>query len=279
MAFLEQIKKLAAALSLRQKISLALAVVAVAGGLFWFARWRTDRDYTVLARGLSAEDAGQVVARLKETGVDYRVDSSDGTVRVRSAAVAELRLQLAAEGLPKTGRAGFELFDKVNLGTTEFAEKINFQRALEGELERSVGTLGEVRAARIHLTPPKDSIFLDHREPAKASVLLTLKDGASLNPKNIQAITHLVASAVDGLTPDAVSILDSQGNLLSRPRKNLTSSEAPEDAILEFRQAIERDLLAKIRCWARNASVRRSRSTAIFRPATKAKNLMTRIAP
>ena len=246
MAFLEQLKKLAAALSMRQKISLAVASVLVAGALFWFSRWYTDRDYEVLARGLSAEDAGQVMARLKETGADYRIDSATGAVRVRSARVAELRLQLAAEGLPKTGRAGFEIFDKVNLGTTEFAEKINFQRALEGELERSVATISEVRSARIHLTPPKESIFLDRRQEAKASVLLTLRDGAALDAKNVQAITHLVASAVDGLSPEQVSILDSQGNLLNRPRRQTATGEVPEEAILEFRQAIERDLLAKI---------------------------------
>src|SRR5262252_9935010 len=104
-------------------------------------------------------------------------------------------------GLPKSGRIGFELFDKTNFGATEFTERINYRRALEGELERSVMSLAEVEQARVHLTFPKDSVFLEARQPAKASVMVKLRPGARLEPPNVLAISHLVASAVEGLAP------------------------------------------------------------------------------
>src|SRR5581483_4950940 len=117
-----------------------------------------------------------------------------------------------------TGRIGFELFDKANLGATEFAEHVNYRRALEGELERSIGAIAEVEQARVHLTFPKDSVFLESQQPAKASVLVKTRPGSRLSPQNVVAIDHLVASAVEGLSPDAVSVLDMNGNLLGRPR-------------------------------------------------------------
>ena len=126
---------------------------------------------------------------------------------------------MAAAGLPKTGRIGFELFDKTNLGATEFTEHINYRRALEGELERSVMSLAEVEQARVHLTFPKDSVFLEAQQPAKASVLVKVRpQRAARRRSNVAAISHLVASAVEGLAPDAVSVLDMNGNLLSRPK-------------------------------------------------------------
>jgi flagellar M-ring protein FliF len=187
------------------------------------------------------------VQKLKETGVEYRLPEAGGTVLVPSARLAELRLSLAAAGLPKTGRIGFELFDKTNLGATEFTEHINYRRALEGELERSVMSLVEVEQARVHLTFPKDSVFLDSKEPAKASVMVKTRPGTRLAPQNVLAINHLVASAVEGLSPDAVSVLDMNGNLLGRPRPSggLDGPE-PSEAGLDYRHKIESDLLAKI---------------------------------
>jgi flagellar M-ring protein FliF len=155
---------------------------------------------------------------------------------------------MALDGLPKTGRMGFELFDKTNFGLTDFAERINYRRALEGELERSMGHLAEVEQARVHLTFPKDSVFLEARQPAKASIMLRTRPGAQLSSQNVQAVCHLVSSAVEGLAPESVSVLDTRGNLLNRPRRGATGDplEASE-ATLEFRNAIERDLLNKVR--------------------------------
>lgn len=240
-------KKLLANLSLRQRISIAVVAILVGAGLYSFVHWQKENDFKPLFTGVAPEDAAGIVQKLKETGVEYRLPEGGGSVLVPSARLAELRLSMAAAGLPKTGRIGFELFDKTNLGATEFAEHVNFRRALEGELERSVMSLAEVEQARVHLTFPKDSVFLEAQRPAKASVLVKVRPGAHLAPQNVLAINHLVASAVEGLTPDAVSVLDMNGNLLGRPRPqgSLDGTE-PSEAVLDYRRKVEADLLAKI---------------------------------
>jgi flagellar M-ring protein FliF len=243
---MDQLKQLLAALSLGQRITIVIAALVVGGGLYGLTVWNRERDFRPLYTGLAPEDAGQVLAKLHESGVEYRVIDG-GAVLVPSAKVAELRLQMASAGLPKSGRIGFELFDKTNFGITDFAEQVNFRRAIEGELERSVMSLSEVEQARVHVTFPKDSVFVESREPAKASVMVRLRPGSRLSPPNVLAVCHLVASAVEGLAPEAVSVLDMQGNLLNRPRKPLAADGSePSDGFLEYRQQIEKDLVAKI---------------------------------
>lgn len=243
---MQALQTILARVSLRHKLLVAAAAVLLVSGGFWLLRWNRERDFKPLYSGLAAEDAGAVVAKARESGVPYRLADNGGAVLVPSSKVAELRLQMAAAGLPKTGRIGFELFDKTNFGTTDFAEQVNYHRALEGELERSITSLAEVEQARVHLTFAKDSIFTESRERAKASVLLKLRFGARLSDQNVQAVTYLIASAVEGLEPDSVSVLDMRGNLLSRPRHHSPGSPDPDDASIEYRQKIEKDLLAKI---------------------------------
>jgi flagellar M-ring protein FliF len=240
-------KKILASLSLRQRITIAIVALVAGSGLYSLVHWKREADFRPLVTGLAAEDAAGVVQKLKESGVEYRLPEGGGAVLVPSQRLAEMRLTLAAAGLPKTGRIGFELFDKTNLGATEFTEHVNYRRALEGELERSIMGLAEVEQARVHLTFPKDSVYLDAQQPAKASVLVRLKPGAHLAPQNVQAVNHLVASAVEGLSPDGVSVLDMNGNLLGKPKAvgGLDSPE-PSEAGLEYRHQIETDLLAKI---------------------------------
>jgi flagellar M-ring protein FliF len=239
--------KLLSSLSAAQRITILAVALAAGGGLYALVYWKNEADFRPLVTGLALEDAAGVVQKLKENGVEYRLPDSGASVLVPSARLAEARLSLAAAGLPKSGRIGFELFDKTNLGATEFTEHVNYRRALEGELERSVMALTAVEQARVHLTFPKDSVFLDTQQPAKASVLVRLKPGARLSPQNVQAINHLVASAVEGLSPDAVSVLDMNGNLLGRPRASGTL-DGPElsEAGLDYRHQVEADLLAKI---------------------------------
>lgn len=240
-------KRLLGSLSAGQRISILAVIAALAGGLYYLVQWRRESDFRLLYSEMDAADAAAVVDRLKQSAIDYRISGDGRAVMVPSARVAETRLALASAGLPRNGRMGFELFDKNNFGATEFAEQVNYRRALEGELERSVGSLAAVEQARVHLAFPKDSVFLEARQPAKASVMLKLRPGARLTPQNVSAISYLVASAVQGLAPDAVSVLDMQGNLLNRPRRAAEAGqEPPSEATLEFRQAIERDLVAKI---------------------------------
>src|SRR5947199_1104149 len=231
---MDQIKKIFASLSRQQIITVAVVVVLVGVALGAFVHWNRERGFKPLFTGMSPEDAAAIVQKLKESGVDHRVSANGTTVSVPEARVDEIRLEMAGAGLPKTGRVGFELFDRTNLGITDFTEHVNYRRALEGELERSIKALTAVEQARVHITFPKDSVFLDYREPAKASVLVHTRVGTRLSPQNVTAVANLVASAVEGLTPELVSILDMQGNLLSRPRKNSGEDGAPSEAALDY---------------------------------------------
>ncbi len=234
-------------LTTRQRITILVVVIAVGASLYSLVQWKKEADFRPLFTGLSPEDASGIVQKLKEAGAEYRLPESGGSVLVPSTRLAELRLTMASIGLPKSGRIGFELFDKVNLGATEFTEHVNYRRALEGELERTMMALAEVETARVHLTFPKDSVFLEAQQPAKASVLVRVKPGARLSPQNVAAINHLVASAVEGLSPDAVTLLDMNGNLLSRPKSaSPLDGTAPSAAALDYRHQIETDLIAKI---------------------------------
>jgi flagellar M-ring protein FliF len=244
---MNDIKRLLATLSWKQMLSLALAAGAVIGALTLFSHWNRERDFRPLFSALSAEDAGAVLAKVREAGSEYRLSDNGSSVLVPSARVAELRLQLAAAGVPKSGRIGYELFDKANFGMSDFTEQVNYHRALEGELERSVMSLSAVEQARVHITFPKDSLFLDNRQPAKASVLVKLRPGAQLSAQNVASICQLAASAVDGLLPEAVSVVDMRGNLLNRARKaGSPDSPEPSEADLDYRQKLEHDLLTKI---------------------------------
>ncbi len=216
-------------------------------GLTSLARWNKDRDFRPLYTSLSAEDAAAVLAKVREADTEFRLSENGASVLVPSGKVAELRLQLAAAGVPKSGRIGYELFDKTNFGASDFAEQVNYHRALEGELERSVMSLAAVEQARVHITLAKESVFLESRQPAKASVLVKLRPGAQLSAQNVAAICQLTASAVDGLAPEAVSVVDMRGNLLNRARRSSTPDDpGPSGATLDYRQQVERDLLAKI---------------------------------
>src|ERR1039457_7045019 len=240
-------KKLLANLPMRQRITIAVVLLGAAGGLFLLVQHQREADFRPLFTGVAPEDASAIVQKLKESGVDYRVPEEGGMVLAPSARLAELRINMAAAGVPQTGRIGFELFDKTNLGATEFTEHINYRRALEGELERSVMSLAEVEHARVHLTFPKDSVFVEEQQPAKASVLVKLRPGMHLNPRNVEAIDHLRASAEEGLAPEDVSVVDMNGNLLGRPRKpeNQDGVEGSEEA-LEYRHKAEGELLSNI---------------------------------
>src|SRR5215468_6293645 len=184
-------KGILARLSIKQKISILLVALLVGGGLYWVVRQQQEADFKPLFTRLGSDDAAGIVQKLKESGVEYRLPVDGGSVLVPSARLAELRITLAAAGLPKTGRMGFEIFDKTNLGATEFTEHVNYRRALEGELERSIMSLAELEQARVHLTFPKESVYLDAQQPAKASVLVRLKAGAHLSPQNVIGINHL----------------------------------------------------------------------------------------
>ncbi len=243
---MDQFKNLITGLTLLQRISIAAAVLIAGAGIFAVVHYRHEGDFRPLYSAMAPEDAAQVVQKLKEAGVDYRLAENGATVQVPSSRLADSRLTLAAAGLPKSGRIGFELFDKTNFGATELVEHINYQRALEGELERSIMSMAEVVQGRVHLTFPKESVFLDQQQPAKASVMVKIRPGARISPQNVVAVSNLIASAVEGLNPNGVAVLDMDGNLLSRPRLSSTPDSQVTSEALEVRQQMERDLVGKI---------------------------------
>src|SRR6266568_5545541 len=165
---MDQVKKLLLSLTPSQRWAIVICALALVGGVFGLSHWQRESGMRPLYTALSPEDAGAIVQKLKESGVDYRVTENGTVLLVPDAKVPELRLEMAGLGLPKTGRIGFEIFDKTNFGITDFAEHVNYRRAVEGELERSIMALAEVQQARIHVTLPKESVFLESRESAKA---------------------------------------------------------------------------------------------------------------
>jgi len=235
-----QIIRIWNSLSLAQRVSLVIAPLLVAAIAAGVIRWRHDAAFRTLYSSLAPEDAAAVTQKIREAGIEYRLDDTGSAVSVPEDRLAEARLALAGAGMPRSGRIGFELFDRTNPAASDFTEQVNYQRALEGELERTVATLDEVAQARIHITAGKDSVFLDSREPGKATVVLRLKQPMRIHPSSVTAIANLVASAVEGLAPDAVSIIDDSGRLLNRPRTG------DGEVNLDYRQQLESEMQGKL---------------------------------
>jgi flagellar M-ring protein FliF len=243
---MNQLVRIWTSLGRAQQISLILIPLAVCASVFGLLKYRHDTNFRILYSGLAPEDASAVTQKIREAGIEFKLDETGASVLVPVQRIADARLALAGAGLPRSGRIGFELFDRTNLGASDFAEQVNYRRALEGELERTVATLSEVDQARIHITFAKDSVFLDTRQPSKATVVLRLKRSGQMSQPNVIAIANLVASAVDGLSPDAVAVIDGNGHLLSRPRVSGDSDAQLAEANLDYRRQVESELLAKI---------------------------------
>jgi flagellar M-ring protein FliF len=225
----------------------ALLIAGLAGFLFWYT-FRTD--WRVLYAGLDNDDARQVMEELTAAQITYDVAGTGGTLRVPAAQLDKARLATSAKGGVKSGRMGFELFDKPNWVGSEFDEQVNYQRALEGELEHTVGTLADVESARVHLVMAHDSLFREQERPAKASAVLKLRH-RSLADGEPDAIRNLIASAVDGLTPDRVVLVDAAGHLPLGPKT--------ADALrLGAEQALEEKLIATLEPVTGSGNVRAS---------------------
>ena len=240
---LARLRETFSSLTMPQLVSIGGAFVLAVGLVGGSAWWLNAPDYVLLFDDLDPEAASDIVARLKDQKVKYQIDPGGRSVRVPRERVDELRLEVAGQGMPASGRVGFEIFDRTAFGATEFLEKVNYRRALEGELARTIATLSEVGSARVHIAMGKDSLFGEQR-PAKASVVLKLRGNRQMAPATINGITNLVSASVEGLRPDAVVVVDSFGRALARPEEN------PDDPLgaaqLERQQRLERELASRV---------------------------------
>ncbi|MBI5938127.1 MAG: flagellar M-ring protein FliF [Betaproteobacteria bacterium] len=192
-------------------VSLAAAVALVVG-LFLWAR---TPDYRVLFSNLSERDGGAVVTALQQMNVPYKMAEGSGAILVPSEQVYDLRFRLASQGLPRGGAVGFELMDNAKIGMTQFQEQVTYQRALEGELARTIQALSPVDSARVHLAIPKPSVFIRDKQEPSASVFVNLYAGRALDVAQVNSIVHLVSSSVPELTPEHVTVVDQAGRLLT----------------------------------------------------------------
>lgn len=223
------------AMDRRVRVGILVALGAVTVGLAVLLGTGGRVDYAPLYAGLQAEDASAVVEKLGELKIPYQLGRGGEVIEVPRAQVAEARLALASQGLPRGGAVGFELFDKQGLGVSDFVQRTQYHRALQGELERSIVTLAAVQRARVHLVVPEKTLFRAPSEGASASVVLQLRPGRALQPQQVQGIVHLIASSVDGLRPERVTVVDGRGEVLSQR----SGAQAAATAALTYQREIE----------------------------------------
>ncbi|AUX91733.1 flagellar basal-body MS-ring/collar protein FliF [Mixta gaviniae] len=234
---------------------LAAAAISVVIALFFWAR---SPDYRTLYSNISDEDGGAIVAQLAQMNVPYRFQEHGGAIMVPADRVYEARLKLAQQGLPRGGQVGFELLDQEKFGLSQFNEQINYQRALEGELARTIEKLGPVKSARVHLAMPKQTLFVREQKSPSASVTLNLNAGRALDAGQVSAISWLISSAVPGLNADNVTLVDQNGNLLTQ-----RGDRAVQTSQLKYISEIEADY--------------RQRIQAILAPVVGAANVKTQV--
>jgi flagellar M-ring protein FliF len=231
--------------SINQRMIVLVALAGSIAGLIAIALWTQQPDMQVLFTNLNPEDAGGIVDKLKETKVPYETTGGGNTVLVPSAQVHELRLQLATQGLPHGGGVGFEIFDRTSIGMSDFVQKLNYRRALQGELARTIAQMPEIERARVHLATPERRLFSNDENRARASVVVSLRNGQALAKTQVNGIVHLVSSSVEGLQVKDVTVVDGHGRLLSSAAggddaTGLTGSQ------LEYQRTVEKDIETRI---------------------------------
>lgn len=227
------------------KAIMALGVMALAiSGLFVMFLYGKGPDYQVLYSGISPQDSASVIDRLKEKRVPYRVEGN--TISVEGGRVYEMRMELAGEGIPQGGGVGFEIFDKTGFGVTEFVQKVNYRRALQGELSRTISQIKEVESARVHLAIPEKGVFVGADKEARASIILKLRSGKTLSDGQVSAIVHLVASSFENLKPQDVTVVDTAGRLWTKGSGDDGSNSLLSASQLDYRRAMEKDLEERV---------------------------------
>lgn len=206
-----------------QKAVTVIGVVALLAGALFVTRWGAKQDYAPLYTGLETADAAEVTQELDAQGVAYKLEDGGRTILVPRASVYQTRLDLSAKGLPEAGGDSWALIDQRGITTNEFLQRVDYQRALQGELEKTIMALDDVKSANVTLTLPEDNVFNTDKQSLSAGVMLETRGGRSLNTQQVQTIVNLVASGVADLDPDQVTVSDSEGHLYAAPGKEITS--------------------------------------------------------
>ena len=236
--FGNQVRAVFKTMSAGKLISLTVLVVATIWGLVVLISWSGRPEFVPLYSQLSAGDAGEIVARLREQKIPYRLSHDGSTIQIPREKIYEIRLDFASQGLPRGSGIGFEVFDNTKLGMTEFVQNINYQRALQGELSRTINQLSEVESSRVHIVLPERTVFLEEEEPATASVILKIRNGRWLGNEQVRGIVHLVSSSVPHLNPENVTVVDQNGKMLAGAQDDTSVSKISADQ-LEFQKRKE----------------------------------------
>jgi flagellar M-ring protein FliF len=231
--------------TLGRNIALGAAAAAVIAIMVAVWMWSQQPEYRVLFANYTDRDGGAITASLDQMGVKYKFSEGGSAILVPADQVHDVRLKLAAQGLPKGGNVGFELMENQKLGVSQFLEQVNYQRSLEGELARSIQSLGAVLSARVHLALPKPSVFVRDQQKPTASVLLTLQPGRALDPGQVSAIVHLVASSVPELTTGNVTVVDQNGTLLSDPTQAAGAKQLDPNQ-LKYVDALQQGIVKQV---------------------------------
>jgi flagellar M-ring protein FliF len=245
-AFINQAKEFWQRLRPAQKLTIAVAVVGAIGILATVVAVSSSEPMAVLFRDLDPKDAGAIVEKLKEQAVPYELGEGGTTIRVPESRVYELRLAMAREGLPSNSTVGYEIFDRTNLGMSDFVQKLNHKRALEGELQKTIASFDEVQKVRVMIALPEKALFEKDQKKPTASVLLHLKSGRSLSRLNIEGIQNLVASSVEGLSPADVTIVDQHGQVLSQAPRETSTIAGLTATQYEQQQKVESYLTTRV---------------------------------
>ena len=243
--FFSQSGKVFKSLSASKKLSIIIITIVILASIGTFVLYVNQKEYKTLFSNLSTEDAGKIIARLEEKKIFYKISSSGDSILVPAENVSKLRLELASSGLPQSGGVGFEIFDKKSFGVTDFVQQVNYQRALQGELSRTINSLDEIQQSRVHIVVPRKSLFIENQAKPEVSVVLKLKPGVRLRVSQVDGIAHLVAASIEGLHPEEVTIIDSRGDILSKPGKGSQMSKQT-DSQIEYQRNIEKNLESRV---------------------------------
>jgi flagellar M-ring protein FliF len=235
-----------------KQITLVTLILGSFAGFIFLMSWSGQSEFHPLYTKLNPEDAGMILTKLKEQKIEYRIAANGSTILIPQEHIYETRMKMASNGMPQGSGIGFEIFNETKLGMTEFAQNVNYQRALQGELSRTINLIGEIESSRVHIVLPEKSLFVEEEESATASVILQLQAGKWLSRGQINGIVHLVSSSVARLSPEDVTIVDQNGKLLAGI-KNDSSFGSFSSNQLDYQARVEKGLENRIRTMLESA--------------------------